>query len=84
MRRRDSMLLQLAEDPPLALGVQPHGEKAVFRRWNCYQKYSPGGRAAAGGAQQDDVLMYVMRVPDAAISGALRNRALGVLRHGGW
>ncbi|EJD3034106.1 hypothetical protein M1U66_003000 [Salmonella enterica] len=78
------MLLQLAEDRRRLKGVQSTVKKAEIKV-ELLPKYSAWaeGVLAAGGAQQDDVLMYVMlwRIDAGDYAGALE---IGrhALRHG--
>ncbi|HGG3351223.1 TPA: phage tail tape measure protein [Salmonella enterica subsp. enterica serovar Javiana] len=80
----DLMLLQLAEDRRRLKGVQSTVKKAEIKV-ELLPKYSAWaeGVLAAGGAQQDDVLMYVMlwRIDAGDYAGALE---IGrhALRHG--
>ncbi|EMA6488140.1 hypothetical protein U3692_003365 [Salmonella enterica] len=76
----DLMLLQLAEDRRRLKGVQSTVKKAEIKV-ELLPKYSAWaeGVLAAGGAQQDDVLMYVMlwRIDAGDYAGALE-----IGRHG--
>ncbi len=80
----DLMLLQLAEDRRRLKGVQSTVKKAEIKV-ELLPKYAAWaeGVLAAGGAQQDDVLMYVMlwRIDAGDYAGALE---IGrhALRHG--
>ncbi|UNV77816.1 terminase endonuclease subunit [Klebsiella pneumoniae] len=80
----DLMLLQLAEDRHRLKGVQSTVKKAEIKV-ELLPKYAAWaeGVLAAGGAQQDDVLMYVMlwRIDAGDYAGALE---IGrhALRHG--
>ena len=80
----DQMLLQLAEDRRRLKGVQSTVKKAEIKV-ELLPKYSAWaeGVLAAGGAQQDDVLMYVMlwRIDAGDYAGALQI-AGHALRHG--
>ncbi|MGU7800556.1 phage terminase small subunit, partial [Escherichia coli] len=70
----DLMLLQLAEDRRRLKGVQSTVKKAEIKV-ELLPKYAAWaeGVLAAGGAQQDDVLMYVMlwRIDAGDYAGAL-------------
>lgn len=80
----DLMLLQLAEDRRRLKGIQSTVKKAAIKV-ELLPKYAAwaDGVLAAGGAQQDDVLMYVMlwRIDAGDYAGALE---IGrhALRHG--
>jgi len=80
----DLMLLQLAEDRRRLKGIQSTVKKAEIKV-DLLPKYAAWaeGVLAAGGAQQDDVLMYVMlwRIDAGDYAGALE---IGrhALRHG--
>ncbi|WP_336993831.1 terminase endonuclease subunit [Lelliottia amnigena] len=80
----DLMLLQLAEDRRRLKGIQSTVKKAQIKV-ELLPRYTAwaDGVLAAGGAQQDDVLMYVMlwRIDAGDYAGALEI-ARHALRHG--